>query len=125
MTVRPRRIDWEEGMQIRCLAWLRIQYPNVWAVTHHSPNGGRRSLTEGARFKAMGVKAGFPDLFIYEARGGHHGLALELKTTAGRQSPQQRQWQRELEGRGYRYAVVRSLEEFMTEVRHYLTGKIQ
>lgn len=34
--------------------------PNV--VYFHVPNGGSRSAVEGARFKAIGVKAGVPDL---------------------------------------------------------------
>lgn len=34
--------------------------PNV--VYFHVPNGGSRSAAEGGRFKAIGVKAGVPDL---------------------------------------------------------------
>lgn len=44
---------------------------------HHSPNGGRRSRSEGGRFKAQGVRAGFPDLLILK-RGGS-AFFIELK----------------------------------------------
>lgn len=120
IVLRARRMALEEGMQIRCMEWLRAAHPRVWEVTHHSPNGGRRSLAEGAAFKAMGTKAGFPDLFIYEPRGDFGGLALELKTARGSQSPAQRWWERALMDRGYAYRVVKSDDEFRRVVEAYL-----
>lgn len=35
------------------------------AVFFHVPNGGKRTKAEAGRFKAMGVKAGVPDLVVF------------------------------------------------------------
>jgi hypothetical protein len=87
---------------------------------HHSPNGGKRNAIEAAKFKAMGVRAGFPDLILCIARHGYHGLFIELKTTKGRQSENQKYYEYLLEEQGYRYEVVRSIGDFQTIINDYL-----
>ena len=77
-------------------------------------------MVEAARFKAMGVRAGFPDLILCIARQGYHGLFIELKTEKGKQSKYQRFWQISLEEQGYRYEIVRRKEEFRTIINDYL-----
>lgn len=49
----------------------------------HIPNGGYRKPSEAARFRALGVRAGVPDIFLPVARGGYHGLWIELKRRRG------------------------------------------
>lgn len=68
----------------------------------------------------MGVRAGFPDLILCIARHGYHGLFVELKTEKGRQSDHQKYYQYVLEEQGYRYEVVRSIEDFQTILNEYL-----
>lgn len=58
---------------------------------HHVPNE-RRSRAEAKRLAGQGVKAGIPDIYLDVARGGYHGLRLELKTERGR--PTQAQFER-------------------------------
>ena len=55
-------------------------------VWWHTPNGGTRGAAEAGRFKALGVKAGVPDLIAI-----HNGrvFGLELKAPGGRVSPAQ------------------------------------
>jgi len=80
---------------------------------HHSPNGGRRSKREGAVFRGMGVRPGFPDLIYPAPVGGYAGVAFELKTASGRLSDEQRDWLAWLESQGYRVAVPRSVAEVL------------
>jgi hypothetical protein len=79
----------------------------------HIPNGGQRSMREGMRFKAIGVVAGIPDLFI-PARL----LWLEVKTATGRLSPAQVNVHSILTAIGHRVAVVRTLEEALKELEN-------
>lgn len=108
---------------MQCVAWFRYQYPKLSRLLHHSPNGGRRDAREGARFKQMGVQAGFPDLILLVAEQGYHGLMLELKTKTGRQQDTQKEYQSLLESQGYRYVLVRSLQQFISEINSYLAPK--
>lgn len=110
----------EDNIQIACVRWFSMQYPQYAPLLHHSPNGGRRNLREAARFKAMGTKAGFPDLFLAVARSGYHGLFVEMKSEHGRQSTEQKQWQHSVEWEGYRYEICRSIDEFMEVMNDYL-----
>lgn len=110
----------EDNLQMACVRWFGWQYPHYAPLLHHSPNGGRRNAREAGRFKAMGTKAGFPDLFLPVARGAWHGLFVEMKTETGRQSPLQRAWEEAVEAQGYRYEICRSAERFEEVVTNYL-----
>ena len=110
----------EDDLQMQCVRWFRLQYPQLARLLHHSPNGGRRDAREGARFKQMGTQAGFPDLILLVAAQGYHALLLELKTRTGRQQDSQKEYQQLAEAQGYRYVVIRSLEAFMDEVNTYM-----
>ncbi len=112
----------EDDLQMQCVAWFRWQFPTLRRLLHHSPNGGRRDAREGARFKQMGVQAGFPDLILLVASNGSHGLFIELKTKVGRQSDSQKEYQSLVESQGYNYVVVRSLQQFTAVVKDYLSG---
>ena len=79
----------EDAEQFILVNWLlRHQIPH-----HHSPNGGYREIAEAAKFKRLGVSAGFPDIFIPVPRKGCGGLFIELKrVSGGRLSEAQRGW---------------------------------
>lgn len=53
----------EDDLAIQVASALRVLLP-PHVVWFHCPNGGKRDAREGARFKAMGVLAGVPDLFF-------------------------------------------------------------
>lgn len=110
----------EDSLQKRCVMWFSLQYREYAKLLHHSPNGGKRNAIEAAKFKAMGVRAGFPDLILCIARQGYHGLFVELKTAKGRQSDNQKYYQAVLEEQGYKYVVIRSIEDFISTINEYL-----
>ena len=56
--------------------------------------------------------AGVADLLLLIPAQGYTMLAIEMKTDTGRQSPFQKDWQKEAERHGIRYEVVRSFDEF-------------
>lgn len=110
----------EDSLQIACVRWFGMRYGELSSLLHHSPNGGRRDAREAARFKAMGVRPGFPDLLLLHPSGRYHFLAVELKTATGRQSGYQREWQAMIEREGGRYAIARSLRQFADTVDEYM-----
>ncbi len=111
----------EEDTQIACVTWFSYQYPQYIPLLHHSPNGGFRNSREAGRFKAMGTRAGFPDLVLLVARGGYHGLFIEMKTWNGSQTELQKAYQSAVEEQGYKYVICHNVEEFVKEVTLYMT----
>lgn len=86
----------EDGHQYALMLWsrqasVRAQYPEL-ALLYHIENERQCSPQQAARRKRMGVKKGVPDLCLPVARGRYHGLYIELKTPAGRTTPEQRWW---------------------------------
>lgn len=110
----------EENLQMQCVQWMMWQHPALAMLLHHSPNGGKRNAREGARFKAMGTRAGFPDLAFYVPNSHHHALFIELKTDKGRQTDTQKQWQERLTSQGYQYSVCRNFDQFVNIITDYL-----
>ena len=113
----------EDNMQIACVSWFMHQYRSYSFLLHHSPNGGARSESEGARFKEMGVRKGFPDLILLIPNRHHPYLCLELKTEKGRQSESQRYYQQLVTEAGGLYIVIRSKEELNPTERAYLADR--
>lgn len=81
----------------------------------HVPNGAKLAGNEaqrrkaGARLKADGVMAGFPDLLVYGSQGriGH----VEVKVEGNYQTDTQKRCQAFLTALGHHYAVCRSQED--------------
>lgn len=69
----------ETAIHIAVAEHLRLRAP-AGMVWWHTPNEGARTPSEAARLKAMGVKAGIPDLMLVH---GGKLYALELKAERG------------------------------------------
>lgn len=105
----------EQGRVVRWshLAPVRELMPALrWL--HHSPNGGRRDGFTGAQMKALGTKAGFPDLILPIRSPGYlgsvPGLAIEMKTDVGRTTTDQDAWLDALANNGWDTHICRSAE---------------
>lgn len=110
----------ESHIQRDCLRWFRLQYPDKALLCFAVPNGGARNKREAAIMKAEGVTAGVADMILLQPSNGYASLCIEFKTATGRQQDTQKRWQAEAEKAGNKYIVVRSLEDFITQIRNYL-----
>lgn len=100
--------------------WQRGKYPEL-ALMYHTPNGGHRSKAEAGRFKAEGVKAGVPDICLPVARGGYHGLYIELKRQrGGKTSANQKEWVQALSEQDYLVEVCKGWEAASKVIIDYL-----
>lgn len=116
---RKTRVEHESNMQIACVRWFRFQYRDV--LIFSIPNGGKRGKTTAYFMKLEGALAGVPDLCVPVAKGGYHGLYLELKDgDKGKQSEAQKAIIEELQRQNYKVVVVRSLEQFMNTINEYM-----
>ena len=112
--------DSEHYLQSRCVRWFDFQYPGLSNLLFAIPNGGKRSKAVAGKLKAEGVRKGVADLFLSVPVMGVHGLYLEAKFKTGKQSPEQQQFQSDVERMGYQYSEFRSEEEFMQIIKTYL-----
>ena len=86
------------------------------------PNGGQRNKATAGRLKAEGVRAGVPDMFLPVARGGYHGLFIELKRAdrSNHQTPLQRTWMELLATQGYRCVIAYGAGAALESILSYL-----
>ena len=110
----------ESTIQINCVKWLRYQYPQLANLFFAIPNGGYRNPVTAKIMKAEGVLAGVADLFLSYPNKTKHGLYIEMKTKAGKQSEYQKQFQSNVEAVGYQYTVCHDLIEFIDTLNKYL-----
>jgi len=96
--------------QVRLVSWFKRQWPSVriFAI----PNGGGRSMAQGASLKAEGVQAGVPDLFVPAWL-----LWVEMKReTGGVVSPVQKDWIAYLEGIGHTVIIGRGFDDAKRQI---------
>ena len=65
-------------------------------------------------------KAGTADVILQVPKKGFASLCLEFKTKTGKQSREQKEYQRQIEMAGSKYVVIRSVEEDLKEMKKYL-----
>ena len=86
----------------------------------HTPNERRCTPMQGAQLKAMGVRAGWPDLFLAVPRGRYHGLFIEMKSLSGTPSKTQKELHPIIEAQGYLVAVCYGCKEATDILVRYL-----
>ena len=128
----------ESDLQIRCVRWFRITYPAFARLLEHPKNEGHDNSYEDRRrtsiAKKEGVVAGVADLLLHvpsvthmykgeiqEEAFTYHSLAIEMKTKTGRQSPEQKLFQRYFEAACGLYIIVRSFDDFVAQVSDYMS----
>ena len=98
---------------------IRGRYPEL-KLLHHVKNETKEGAAQVAIDRARGVRKGVPDLCLPVARGGYHGLYIEMKTAKGRLSTEQEWWLKELNGQQYRAVMCRGWEEAVKVLEEYL-----
>lgn len=110
----------ESHIQQACFSWFRLQFPDLAMLMFAVPNGGSRRRIEAKIMKAEGVTAGVADVLFLYPNSEYHGLCIEFKTEKGKQQESQKRFQKAVEAQGYKYAIVRSIEEFIELVKNYI-----
>jgi hypothetical protein len=110
----------EQCALIRWAALNAKRYPDL-AWLYAVPNGARTSMSVAKRLKAEGLRKGYPDVGLDVARGGFHGLRIEMKRRKeGRLSPEQKAWIARLTDQNYRVATAKGWEEAARILEDYL-----
>lgn len=126
MQTAGRPVPTESQEQQALFDWARAEcgrWPEL-KLMYHVPNEGKRSAATGRKLRAEGLRAGVPDVVLPVARGGQHGLYIEMKRTqGGRVSPAQAEWIEALAAQGYRAVICRGLDAARREILRYLNDE--
>lgn len=109
----------EQAAVFEWAQWNIGKYPALkWM--HHIPNGGTRHPAEAANLKRQGVRPGVSDVFLPTARGGYHGLYIEMKSKTGKPSDNQREFVEAMIGEGYKAIFCYGADEAICAIEKYL-----
>lgn len=100
----------ELRLQQSCFVWHWNTYPNQRGLFFRIKNEGTNRIS-GSRDKASGVLSGVADscLLLPDGRGV---IFIEFKLEKGKQSINQAIWEQRITKHGYKYLIIRTLEDF-------------
>jgi len=98
----------EYQLQSACVKLFAMLKPNEEGRLFLNLNNPR-SRSNGYFLKGIGLTAGVADMTYLSENGA---IFLEFKAEKGKQSLSQKWWQGVVEEAGYRYEVIRSVEDF-------------
>lgn len=109
----------EADAQMALIEWCNAQgypYNRLYAIENE-----RKTLTpqQAGRRKRMGVRSGVSDLALDVARGGYHGLKIEMKSASGRVSESQQTFIDEVRAEGYAAHICYSTEQAIEVLKNY------
>ena len=132
----------ESAHQTRFFEWCALNQrlhpilnsPLLFAVVNENKVKGIGGAITGAKHKAMGKKAGVADILCLwpmprmdnagNVQQPKHGLCIEMKKSGGKQSPEQKIFQKQIEEQGYFYTVAYSWHEAAQVLCDYLGLKV-
>lgn len=118
--IRSKPKNNEHRIQSSAIKWFRLQYPGMTHNLFAIPNAAKRTARIGAYMKDEGLLPGVADVVLMKSNRFYGACFFEFKTKTGRQSEHQKAWERMITEDGYKYVVVRSLDDFIREVSNYL-----
>lgn len=111
----------EADIQADFFSKLKLFFPTLPdKLVFSVPNGGSRDPREAKNMKRQGVKSGVADVILLIPKKGYASLCIEFKTDKGKQSDEQKEFQRQAEMCGNKYVVVRSVATAIGIVKEYL-----
>lgn len=121
----------EHDEQAAVVSWARLQsgaYPELaflfaipnGAALPHKTVGGQRVSLQALKLKAEGMLPGVSDLFLPAARGGYHGLFLEMKAGDNKPTLAQDNFLQAMMKAGYLVDVCWSAGDAIAVITAYL-----
>ena len=116
----------EFQMQAALVNWCELMaaaYPAL-RLLRGSMNGVRLTPAQAGKAKAAGMLKGEHDITLPVARGGYHGLSLELKAGKNKPTPEQLEYGERLKAEGWYVAYSWDWQEAADIIQKYLEEKL-
>lgn len=110
----------EQAALVAYLRWLGVlfsSFPNDFPLAGVAAS---RRYAVINYMKRLGLTPGMPDLCLFVARRGYHGMVIEMKSRGGRVREEQREVLARLEAEGYYVVVAHGFQEAREHVDWYL-----
>ena len=108
----------EQVLQESFVRYISLKYPKTRYCA--SLGGIRTTMKQAIKAKHGGYVKGMPDMQIMSARGGFHGLFIELKTEKGRATKHQKEWIEDLIAAGYQANICKGIDQAMNCLDNYM-----
>lgn len=122
------KLGGEDTHQIALMDWARYTRIDGYLLSDlliHVPNGEWRSIAGAKKLKAMGVKAGWPDLQLMIPSREHHGGFWELKYLTNKPRANQLEVHRMLRYFGYYVAWFNEWALCSQDILKYLARRTE
>jgi len=106
----------ESKIQQECFMWFHNSFPELRMRLFMNYNNPPNKI-QGAILKGMGLVAGVADMSLLVPDGKI--AFIEFKTSEGRQSPKQIEFQTVCDKLGTPYHIARSLQDFQNIIKIY------
>lgn len=111
----------EQQHQIALIDWVKLTLPEFRDDINLASFGENIGPRRMATLKKMGLTPSYPDLVVYLARGGYHGLLIEMKKPNGRLTKDQKDNHARLLSNGYQVHTCYSWDEARQRIEEYLS----
>lgn len=105
----------ENKLQQEMFIWFNNNYTVKGLGIFSSIPNDSKDAKEQMRKKATGMKVGHSDFNVYLPNG--KTIFFEVKTQKGKQSEHQKRFESEINNLGFKYYLVRTLEEFKQKIK--------
>lgn len=117
----------EYSHQVALFMWANMNihiypYLNLMFSIKNEEKSGSKVI--GGKFKASGVKAGVPDIFLPVPSGLKCGLFIEMKKIGGKPTKEQIDFGEKVEKMGYVWRCCQGWEDAKNTIIKYLEGEI-
>lgn len=111
----------EHYLQKNCVEWFKNTYPEYANLYFSVPNGFKRTASQSQWLNDEGMTKGVADTILLIPNKKYHCLLIEFKIKSGRQSPEQKEFQKNATEKGYMYVIVKHTEDFKNVIGNYLS----
>ena len=110
----------ERQIQIQCVSWFRMKYPEASGVFFSVPNGSFRNAWTAKNLKDEGALSGVADLLLLIPKQRYAYLCIEMKKPGGTMQPSQKAFKEAATAFKNKYVVCYSVDEFKAVTADYL-----
>lgn len=107
----------EDSIQEAFFNAARVMFPAIGKRLYHACNEGKRNPR---RSKKIGIVSGVADVHLSIPNKFYASLYIEFKAGSNKQTPEQKEFQKQVEEAGNKYAVCYSADEAIGILKYYL-----